>query len=160
MGDYFDGSYTTASWTGTTNLSTSKIYNFNYILSNSLSASAAPAIYIDGTNNFRSLGGTLYVNGASVVDGAYQVKQEEPYHLFLIMSSSYNNNLYLNGAVATPSTPNPSTYGDIQFWNSSSVSASTPSARYQSFIVIPQGSVTDINTTSYTDSIVARKIGI
>ena len=160
IGDYFDGSYNTASWTGTANLSTSQIYNFNYILSNSSSALAAPSIYIDGAGAFRSLGGTLYVNGASVVDGAYKVKQKEPYHLFLVMSSSYSNNLYLNGGVATPSTSNPSTYGDIQFWNSSSVSASTPSARYQSFIVIPQGSVTDINTTSYTDSIVARKIGI
>jgi hypothetical protein len=160
VGDYFDGSFNTASWVSGSYTSTSQIYNFNYILSNSSSILSGPAIFLDGNNNLRSLGGTLYVNGASVNDGSYNIIQYEPYHLFLLLSSSYSNNLYLNGSTATSSVPNPSTYGELQFWNNSAVSINTPSTRYLSFVDIPKTSINDNNSTVYTDYVIVGKIGI
>lgn len=132
----------------------------NYILSNITSSATSPAIWLNASAKFKSLGGTLYINGASVVDGSYQAKQNEIYHLFLVLSSSYNNNLYLNGASSTSNTSVAGTYGYLQFWGNSSVTPTIASARYQSFIDIPRGSIVDNNTTTYTDSVVARKIGI
>jgi hypothetical protein len=133
----------------------------NYILSNVSSSISDPAIWIDKNRriNFSS-NCILYVNGASVLSGSYTITQDEPYHLFLTSSAALNSNLYLNG-YSSGSVNSIATYGYLQFWNNSVVPTSTPSARYQSFVLMPVAKIIDnLNTTTYTDRVVTQKIGI
>jgi len=156
LNEYFDGSFSTASWNGTTNLSTSKInyassvHIINNIIDqniNSASIATAPAIYIDNQGKFRSLGGTLYINGASVVDGSYSASLNDLYHLTLILSSPTSSALYLNGGnLVMNSTRSKGTYGYLQFWNSVPTSADILD-RYSQFTGKTIYSITDPNTT-------------
>ena len=156
LNEYFDGSFSTASWNGTTNLSTSKINYASsvHIINNtvgqsisSASITTAPAIYIDNLGKFRSLGGTLYINGSSVVDGSYSASQNELYHLTLVLSSPTSSALYLNGGnLVMNSTRSKGTYGYLQFWNSVPTSADILD-RYSQFTGKTISSITDTNTT-------------
>jgi hypothetical protein len=131
----------------------------NYILSNVSSSTSDPAIWIDRNRKLNySSNCILYVNGASVANGSYMIIQDEPYHLFLTSSAALTSNLYLNG-YSSGSVNSIATYGHLQFWNNIAVPASTPSARYQSFVSIPLAKVVDNNTTTYTDKLVVAKIG-
>lgn len=159
LGEYFDGNsalFPGASWSGTANTSSSTILYASptYIISNtnlpnvsSGSIVTAPAIYIDSLGKFRSLGGTLYINGASVADGTYSAIQNEMYHLALVLSSPTSSALYLNGGnLVMNYTRSKGTYGYLQFWNSTPTAADIAD-RYSQFIGKTIASVTDTNTT-------------
>lgn len=156
LNEYFDGSFSTASWNGTTNLSTSKInyassvHIINNTIDQSISSASiatAPAIYIDNFGKFRSLGGTLYINGASVADGTYSASQNELYHLALVLSSPTSSALYLNGGnLVMNSTRSKGTYGYLQFWNNTPTAADILD-RYSQFTGKTIYSITDPNTT-------------
>jgi hypothetical protein len=156
LGEYFDGSFSGASWSGTANTSSSTILYSSpvHIINNTIdqsissaSIATAPAIYIDNLGKFRSLGGKLYINGASVVDGTYSASQNEVYHLTLVLSSPTASNLYLNGGnLVMNSTRSKGTYGYLQFWNTTPTSADILD-RYSQFIGKTIYSITDPNTT-------------
>lgn len=160
---YFDGSSVGASWLSTANNSQSAS-GINFILNNISSSAVAPAIWIDNTSKFKSLGGTLYINGSSVSDGAYLTTVNEVYHIALILSASNNSNLYLNNGAFSGSSVNTfSTYGYLQFWNSTPTSANILN-RYNQFIGKVPARITDNNTSkifsiSTPSRVVATKIG-
>jgi hypothetical protein len=156
LNEYFDGSFTGASWSGIADISSSSIVYASpvHIVNNTIdqsissaSITTAPAIYIDNLGKFRSLGGTLYVNGAPVVDGTYSASQNEVYHLTLVLSSPTASNLYLNGGnLVMNSTRSKGTYGYLQFWNTTPTSADILD-RYSQFTGKTIYSITDSNTT-------------
>lgn len=167
--DYFDGNSTGASWTGTTNRSKSTIYGAsaaNYILNNVSGSALSPAIWINRTGKFQSLGGTLYINGASVQDNTYSPIIDDLYHLTLSLSSPNTSDLYLNGYTwSNTSIPSTGTYGYLQIWNSSP-SSSDILNRYNSFIQPANSTVImdNINNKIYSpstrDYYLTHKIGI
>jgi hypothetical protein len=156
LNEYFDGSFTGASWSGTADISSSSLLYASpvHIINNTIdqkisssSIATAPAIYIDNLGKFRSLGGTLYINGASVVDGSYSASQNELYHLTLVLSSPTSSALYLNGGnLVMNSTRSKGTYGYLQFWNSAPTAADILD-RYSQFTGKTIVSITDPNTT-------------
>lgn len=156
LNEYFDGSFTGASWSGTADISSSSLLYASpvHIINNTIdqkisssSIATAPAIYIDNLGKFRSLGGTLYINGASVVDGSYSASQNELYHLTLVLSSPTSSALYLNGGnLVMNSTRSKGTYGYLQFWNSTPTAADILD-RYSQFVGKTIVSITDTNTT-------------
>ena len=156
LNEYFDGSFTGASWSGTADISSSSIVYASpvHIINNTIdqsissaSITTAPAIYIDNFGKFRSLGGTLYINGAPVVDGTYSASQNEVYHLTLVLSSPTASNLYLNGGnLVMNSTRSKGTYGYLQFWNNTPTAADILD-RYSQFTGKTISSITDTNTT-------------
>jgi hypothetical protein len=158
---YIDSSF--ISWNGDSNLSSSKLGN-SYILNNTSSSLPSPAIWISASSKFQSLGGTLYINGASVSDNTYGASTNELYHVALVLSASNNSNLYLNGNnTVVPSNSNKSTFGYLQFWNSAPTSSNILS-RYNQFIGKVPTKIIDNNTTkvvssSSTDKFVITKIG-
>jgi hypothetical protein len=160
---YFDGNSLGGTWSGTTNLSSSSIRMHSIISTNSL-VSASPVIWINSSSALKYLGGTLYVNGASVSDGSFVVSRNELYHLTLQLSSSANSNLYLNGGDGSFSASNSlATYGYLQFWNTTP-SSTEILARYNQFIGKVPARITDNNTlkvvsSSSTDRFVITKIG-
>jgi hypothetical protein len=90
----------------------------NYLLNNVSGSSASPAIWVDSTGKFKSLGGKLYINGASYTDGTFTASSNEMYHLALLLNSSASNNLYLNGEnLGVSASRGIATYGHLQFWH-------------------------------------------
>ena len=167
--DYFDGNSTGASWSGTVNRSLSNLYGAsvsNYILNNVSGSSVYPAIWINIFGRFQSLGGTLYINGASVQDNTYSPVIDDLYHLTLSLSSPNTSDLYLNGYTwSSKLIPSTGTYGYLQFWNSTP-SSSDILARYNSFIqpanstVIMDNKNTKIYSSSTREYYLTHKIGI
>jgi len=154
LNEYFDGSFTGASWSGTADISSSSILYASpvHIINNTIdqsinssSIATAPAIYIDNLGKFRSLGGILYINGASVADGTYSASQNEVYHLTLVLTSPTSSSLYLNGGnLIMNSTRSKGTYGYIQFWNNTPTSSDVLD-RYSQFIGKTTATITDAN---------------
>lgn len=163
LNTYFDGSFVGASWLSTANNSQSAS-GINFIVNNISSSAVVPAIWIDNTSKFKSLGGTLYINGTSVSDGTYLTAVNEVYHIALILSASNNSSLYLNNGVFSGSSVNTlSTYGYLQFWNQSPTPADILN-RYNQFIGKVPAKITDNNTSkifsiSTPSRVVATKIG-
>lgn len=136
----------------------------NYILNNASSSATAPAIWTSSTSNFQSLGGILYVNGASVVDNTLSASAGEIYHIALVLSASNNSNLYLNGgSLGSRAKRSNSTYGYIQFWNNTPAPADI-NDRYTQFFGKTTFAITDTNatklySTSSKDSYLITQIG-
>jgi len=136
----------------------------NYILNNILSATASPSIWINTSSKFESLGGTLYINGASVAQNSITASAGELYHITLLLSSPQTSSLYLNGYNwSNTASSSFGTFGNIQFWNTS-VSSSTVLERYSSFVGRTASAIIDNNTNkiysaSLSDRFVITKIG-
>lgn len=126
---YIDSSM--ISWTGGVGLSKAQLGN-SYIINNTSSALPSPALWISASSKFQSLGGALYINGASVSDNTYTASAGDLYHITLALSASNNSDLYLNGKrdIDAGNLAN-GTYGFIQFWNNSLQSANVLDRYYQ-----------------------------
>jgi hypothetical protein len=112
----------------------------NYILNNVSGSTTAPAIWIDSSSKFVSLGGTLYINGASVSNSTYTASAGEIYYLALSLSASNSSNLYINGLSSITN----STFGFINVW-ASQPSSSDILLRYKSFFTPQTTTVSDDN---------------
>ena len=105
----------------------------NYLLNNVTGSVTSPAIWLNASAKFYSLGGTLYVNGVSVADNTYTASANELYHVVLSLSASSTSSLYLNGGVLGASAISGSaTYGHLTFWKDQ-LTPSQILTRYQSY---------------------------
>jgi len=115
----------------------------NYILNNVSGSSASPAIWVDSSGKFKSLGGKLYINGASYTDGTFTASQSEMYHLALLLNNSSSDNLYLNGEkLGVSASRGLATYGHLQFWHYIPTEIELLN-RFDSFFFISSSSVFD-----------------
>jgi len=121
----------------------------NYILNNVTSSTTLPAIWLNASAKFYSLGGTLYINGASVADNTYTASANELYHVVLSLSASSTSSLYLNGGVLGASAINGSaTYGHLTFWKDQ-LTSSQILDRYQSYYYGNTVQIIDDGRTKY-----------
>jgi hypothetical protein len=121
----------------------------NYLINNVAGSATAPVIWLNASARFQSLGGTLYINGASVADNTITASANELYHIVLSLSASSTSSLYLNGGVLGASAISGSaTYGHITLWNDQLTSNQILN-RYQSYYYSNTASANDDNTKKY-----------
>jgi len=146
INDYIDSSM--ISWNGTANLSSSRLGN-SYIVGNTSSSLPSPSIWLNASSRFQSLGGSLYINSASVADNTYTASANELYHIVLALSASNNSSLYLNGTNSIiPSVSSSATYGHVTLWTDK-LTSDQILKRYQSYYYGTTASVTDDGTKKY-----------
>jgi len=146
INDYIDSSMT--AWNGTANLSSSRLGN-SYIVGNTSSSLPSPSIWLNASSRFQSLGGSLYINGASVADNTYTASANEFYHIVLALSASNNSSLYLNGTNSIiPSVSSCATYGHLTFWKDK-LTPSQILTRYQSYYYSNTAQVIDDGNSKF-----------
>jgi hypothetical protein len=121
----------------------------NYLLNNVSGSRSAPYIYLNTDSTFKSLGGTLYINGSSVVDGGFTASANELYHIVLALSASSNASMYFNGGnLGANAISGSATYGHITLWTNQLTSDQILN-RYQSYYYANTVSLTDDGTKKY-----------
>jgi len=119
-----------------------------------IGASELNYLYIDGSTNrlifSPSATAKVYLNGNQISSNSTSVTLSEYYHILFDFGSSVSPSatIALNSRISNSSATHTNAgYGYMNIWNSS-VSASTASSRYSSFIALNTFSVTDVNASS------------
>jgi hypothetical protein len=125
----------------------------NFLINNVSSSTTAPAIWINSSSKFQSVGGTLYINGNSVADNSYTASVGEMYYLSLVLNTPSNSNFYINGGnLGSAGISSCATYGNFYLWDSIRTPTSGEiSYRYGAYIGVP-------STVIINDSDVVRAI--